>query len=40
VGEASIRTRHYYSKYLTVWKRQPDGAWKFVADGGNERPGP
>ena len=40
VGEASITTRHYYSKYLTVWKRQPDGGWKFVADGGNARPVP
>jgi ketosteroid isomerase-like protein len=25
-------------KYLTVWKRQSDGTWKFVVDGGN--PGP
>ena len=40
VGEASIATRHYYSKYLTVWKRQADGGWKFVADGGNVRPVP
>ena len=28
-----------YSKYLTVWKRQPDGSWKFVVDGGSARPG-
>jgi ketosteroid isomerase-like protein len=27
-----------YTKYLTVWKRQPDGSWKFVVDGGNRRP--
>jgi ketosteroid isomerase-like protein len=40
VGEAAITSRHYYSKYLTVWKRQPDGGWKFVADGGNVRPVP
>ena len=40
VGEASIRPRHSYSKYLTVWKRQADGRWKFVADGGNARPAP
>ncbi|HKC42128.1 MAG TPA: hypothetical protein VKC15_21475 [Gemmatimonadales bacterium] len=40
VGEASILARHSYSKYLTVWKRQADGAWKFVADGGNARPAP
>lgn len=29
-----------YTKYLTVWKRQPDGAWRFVADGGNSAPAP
>jgi ketosteroid isomerase-like protein len=40
VGEAAVRARGTYSKYLTIWKRQPDGAWKFVADGGNARPGP
>ncbi|HXM37680.1 MAG TPA: DUF4440 domain-containing protein [Gemmatimonadales bacterium] len=40
VGEASITARHYYSKYLTVWKRQADGGWRFVADGGNVRPVP
>jgi ketosteroid isomerase-like protein len=22
-------------KYLTVWRRQPDGSWKFMIDGGN-----
>lgn len=27
-----------YSKYLTVWKRQKDGTWRFVVDGGSERP--
>lgn len=27
-----------YSKYLTVWKRQRDGTWRFVVDGGNTRP--
>ena len=40
VGEASILARDSYSKYLTVWKRQADGAWRFVADGGNARPTP
>lgn len=29
-------TRH--SKYLTVWKRQRDGSWKYVVDGGSARP--
>jgi len=40
VGEARISARNSYSKYLTVWKRQADGTWKFVADGGNARPAP
>jgi ketosteroid isomerase-like protein len=40
VGEATVTARHSFSKYLTVWKRQPDGGWKFVADGGNARPAP
>ncbi len=29
-----------YGKYLTVWKKQPDGSWKFVADIGNPSPPP
>lgn len=40
VGEAKIESLHQYSKYLTIWKRQRDGSWKFVADGGNARPRP
>ena len=28
-----------YSKYLTVWQRQPDGKWKYIVDGGSARPG-
>jgi len=27
-----------HSKYLTVWKRQRDGEWRFVVDGGSARP--
>jgi hypothetical protein len=27
-----------FGKYLTVWQRQPDGAWKFMIDGGNATP--
>jgi ketosteroid isomerase-like protein len=38
VGEARIASLNYYSKYLTIWRRQQSGAWKFVADGGNVRP--
>ncbi len=40
VGEARISSLHHYSKYLTIWRRQHGGAWKFVADGGNVRPAP
>jgi len=40
VGEAAVTPQRSYSKYLTIWKRQRDGAWKFVVDGGNARPGP
>ena len=40
VGEATIQSLNQYSKYLTIWKRQQDGSWKFVADGGNGRPAP
>lgn len=40
VGTATIRGERsaHYSKYLTVWKREPDGAWRFVVDGGNAAP--
>ncbi len=29
-----------YSKYLTVWKKQRDGEWRYVVDGGSARPTP
>lgn len=29
-----------YSKYLTLWARTADGAWRFVADGGSPSPAP
>jgi ketosteroid isomerase-like protein len=43
VGEATIRipgstgTTEFHSKYLTLWRRQPDGTIRFVVDGGNGR---
>ena len=46
IGEATILrtdvepTVTSYSKYLTVWQRQPDGSLKFVVDGGSGRPAP
>ncbi len=29
----------YRGVYCTIWKRQSDGTWKFVFDGGNDTPG-
>jgi ketosteroid isomerase-like protein len=29
-----------YGNYVTIWKKQPDGRWKFVLDGGNTTPPP
>jgi ketosteroid isomerase-like protein len=29
-----------YSKYLTLWARNADGAWRFIADGGSPSPAP
>jgi ketosteroid isomerase-like protein len=44
VGEAESRNPATgaigYSKYLTVWRRQGDGRWLYVVDGGNGRPAP
>lgn len=41
-GDATIHGEQglAYSKYLTVWKRSANGAWRFVADGGNSAPPP
>lgn len=30
----------HYGKYITVWKRQCDGSWKFILDIGNPSPAP
>lgn len=29
-----------YGNYVTIWKKQLDGKWKFVLDGGNTTPAP
>jgi ketosteroid isomerase-like protein len=29
-----------YGKYLDVWQRQSDGAWRWIADIGNGNPSP
>lgn len=35
-GKAVIR----YGKYCTIWKKQPDGTWRYVVDLGNPSPAP
>lgn len=30
----------YYGVYVSIWKKQKDGSWKYVFDGGNDTPGP
>ncbi len=27
-----------FGDYMTVWKRQPNGSWKYIVDGGNNTP--
>jgi ketosteroid isomerase-like protein len=34
------KVERFPSKYLTLWARQADGTWRFVADGGSATPGP
>ena len=45
VGQATITSKSgtgapevYRGKYLTLWRRMPDGAIRFIADGGSPRP--
>ena len=44
IGEAEIAPRNgpasdtFFSKYITIWQRQPDGSLRFIADGGSSRP--
>jgi ketosteroid isomerase-like protein len=45
IGVAPVRERATgailgYSKYLSVWKRQPRGEWRFVMDAGSGMPVP
>jgi len=43
VGESVIAPRGeapFYGKYLTLWRREPGGAIRYISDGGNARPAP
>jgi ketosteroid isomerase-like protein len=43
VGEARVAATPAdvsYSKYLTVWRREPDGRYRFIFDIGSDRPAP
>jgi ketosteroid isomerase-like protein len=43
VGDAVFELAEFgtfYTKYLTVWRKQDNGEWLFVADFGNSRPAP
>ena len=43
VGDASfnlVSSPPFYSKYLSIWQRQKNGRWRFVADLGSSRPAP
>lgn len=35
-GKPQVR----YGKYMSVWRKQPDGAWKVIVDMGNDSPAP
>jgi ketosteroid isomerase-like protein len=39
VGNDSVLGTRF-GKYLTIWQKSPDGAWKFVQDGGSSAPPP
>ncbi|GAC1588039.1 MAG: hypothetical protein NVS3B19_07390 [Ginsengibacter sp.] len=36
----ALKDTTMYGEYYTIWKKLPDGKWKFVLDGGNGTPKP
>ncbi len=38
--DESGKSTAHYGVYVTVWKRQRNGQWRFVLDGGNQTPEP
>jgi ketosteroid isomerase-like protein len=37
---ADWRDTTLYGNYVSIWKKQTDGSWKYVLDTGNPTPGP
>ncbi|TSA26046.1 MAG: hypothetical protein D4R67_08765 [Bacteroidetes bacterium] len=35
-----LRNEIYYGNYYTVWRKEKDGTWRWVLDGGNSTPRP
>ncbi len=38
--DSTGKTETFYFNYVTVWKKQKDGSWKYQSDGGNPVPAP
>ena len=40
LGNWQLKTKDstIYGNYYTIWKKQKDGKWKYVTDGGNNTP--
>lgn len=38
--DATGETTSRYGKYISIWRKEPDGTWRFVADMGNGAPAP
>jgi ketosteroid isomerase-like protein len=39
-GDGVSRDTTIYGNYVSIWKKQTDGSWKYELDGGNLIPGP
>jgi len=39
-GDATTKDTTIYGNYVSIWKKQKDGSWKYVLDSGNATPPP
>ncbi|MGZ4059510.1 MAG: YybH family protein, partial [Bacteroidia bacterium] len=39
-GGPTSKDTTIYGNYISIWKKQADGSWKYVLDGGNVTPAP